>query len=65
MGIITWIIILVVVLAVIGLGIGTFASGIFQGAKTVGENPLVQNATSQAKDLVADKIKDGVNQTLG
>lgn len=64
MGIITWIILAVVVLAIIGLGVGTFASGIFQGAKTVGENPVVQNATGQAKDMVKEKVREGVNDVL-
>jgi len=65
MGLLTWIILAVVVLAIIGLGVGTVASGIFQGAKTVGENPLVQNATNQAKEVVKEKVKDGVNDALG
>jgi hypothetical protein len=49
----------------LGLGIGTFAAGIFQGAKTVGGNPVVQNATSQAKDVVKEEVKDGVDNVLG
>lgn len=50
MGLLTWVIIAVVVLAVIGLGVGTFYSGILQGAQTVGNNPLVKDATGEAKE---------------
>lgn len=64
MGILTWILLAVIVTAILGLGIGTFASGIFQGAKTVGENPIIQNATNQAKDVVKEKVKEGVTQAL-
>jgi hypothetical protein len=51
MGLITWVIIAVVVLAVIGLGVGTFYSGILQGAETVGSNPVVKDATGEAKEF--------------
>ena len=64
MGVITWIILAVLVLTIMGLGIGTFASGLFQGAKTIGENPAVQNTTNQAKDIVTEKVKDGINDAL-
>jgi hypothetical protein len=53
------------VLAVIGLGVGTFASALFQGAKTVAENPVVQDATDHAKDAVKDKVKESVSGALG
>jgi hypothetical protein len=61
MGLFTWVILAALVLVVLGLGAGTFASGMFEGAKTVGENPFVQNATNQAKEIV----KDGTNKALG
>jgi hypothetical protein len=65
MGVITGIIIAVLVLTIVGLGIGTFASGLFQGAKTIGENPIVQNVTNQAKDTVKEKVTDGISDALG
>ena len=65
MGLFTWILVALVVLTVIGLGVGTVANGLFQGAKTVGENPVIQNATDHAKDAVKDKVKESVSGALG
>ncbi len=50
MGALTWIIIAIIILAIIGLGWQTFFSGIWQGAQKVGQNPVVQNLTNEAKD---------------
>ncbi len=47
MGLLTWVIIAVVILAVIGLGIGTFYSGILQGAEKIGNNIVVKDATGK------------------
>ena len=54
MGLPTWVIVAVLVLAVIGLGVGTFFSGILQGAETVGSNPVVKDATGDAKEYASD-----------
>ena len=54
MGLLTWLIIAVIILAVIGLGFGTFYSGILQGAETVGSNPVVKDATGDAKEFASD-----------
>jgi hypothetical protein len=58
MGLITWVVIAIVILALIGLGWQTFFSGVWQGAQKVGQNPLVQNLTNEVKDKVADAIPD-------
>ena len=49
MGLLTWIIIGVAVLAIIGLGLQTFFSGMWNGAQRIGQNPIVQNVTNEAK----------------
>jgi hypothetical protein len=54
MGLLTWVIIAVVVLAVIGLGFGTFYSGILQGAETIGSNTIVREATDEAEEFAAN-----------
>lgn len=54
MGLLTWIVVAVVILAVIGLGAGVFFSGLIRGAQIVGQNPTVQNATDEARDFVGD-----------
>ena len=48
MGILTWVLLGVVVLVVIGLGWGVFFSGLYKGAQEVSKNPVVQNATQEA-----------------
>jgi hypothetical protein len=58
MGLITWVVIAIVILALIGLGWQTFFSGVWQGAQKVGQNPLVQNITREVEDKVADAIPD-------
>ena len=54
MGLLTWIIVAVVVLAIIGLGWQTFFSGISQGAEKVASNPFIKDATKEAKEFVGN-----------
>lgn len=69
MGLITWIIVIVAILAVIGLGVGTFLSGVWSGVQKVGSNPIVQNVTQQGKDFVANStstaVKDLIDRSFG
>ena len=58
MGLITWIIIAIVVLAIIGLGVGAFFSGVFKGAQQVGSNPVVQNTTGEVKQYVTNATEN-------
>jgi hypothetical protein len=63
MGLITWIIVAIVVLAIIGIGAGTFFSGVLKGAQQVGSNPIIKNATGEVKQYISnatDNIKDKV-----
>jgi hypothetical protein len=57
MGLITWIAIAVIVLAVIGLGAGVFFSGLIRGAEIIGNNPAVQNVTEEAKEFLNNNIQ--------
>jgi hypothetical protein len=61
-GLITWIIIGVVILAIIGLGWQTFFSGVIQGVQKIGQNPVVQNLTSDAKEEAKDAAKDAFDE---
>lgn len=65
MGLITWIIVIVAILAVIGLGVGTFFSGVWSGAQKVGSNPTVQGATNQAKEFVSNATKNATSTIVG
>ncbi|AIF83602.1 hypothetical protein NTE_01539 [Candidatus Nitrososphaera evergladensis SR1] len=58
MGLLTWIVVGIVVLAIIGLGWQTFFSGIIQGAKKIGDNPVIENVTNAAKDRLDDLTGD-------
>ena len=64
MGMISWIIIAVAVLAIIGVGVGSFASGVFEGAKTVGSNPIVSNATGEAQEYAGNLIANVTRDAL-
>ena|SRR3712207_2443290 len=52
MGLLTWIAIIIIILAVIGLGAGVFFSGVMRGAEIVRNSPVVQNITEEAKEFV-------------
>jgi hypothetical protein len=57
MGLITWIAIAVIVLAVIGLGVGVFFSGLIRGAEIIGNSPAVQNVTEEAKEFLKGNMQ--------
>lgn len=52
MGLLTWVVVIGVILAIIGLGWQTFFGGMFEGAEKIAENPIVQNMTDGAQGLV-------------
>lgn len=54
MGLLTWVVVIGVILAIIGLGWQTFFGGVFEGAEKVGENPLVQDITNGTADLISN-----------
>jgi uncharacterized cupredoxin-like copper-binding protein len=61
MGLLTWVLVGVIVLAVIGLGWGVFFSGLYRGAQVVSQNPLVKNVTQDATKT----IENATNTQLG
>ncbi|MGC2427522.1 MAG: hypothetical protein WA421_10825 [Nitrososphaeraceae archaeon] len=59
MGLLTWIIIGVLILAIIGLGWQVFVSGVFKGAeKIIGSNPELKNITLKAKQYIINITKN-------
>jgi outer membrane lipoprotein-sorting protein len=67
MGLITWVAIGVIVLVAIGLGWGVFFSGLWRGAETIADNPVVQNATREtieAADNAADTEMSSTNSVV-
>ena len=65
MGLITWIIVIVAILAIIGLGVGTFFSGVWSGVQKVGSNPIVQNVTHEGKEFIANSTNNAVKDLIG
>ena len=64
MGLITWIIIAIVVLAIIGLGVGTFFSGVWKGAQELGDNPVVQNTTGEVKQSISNATENAEDELI-
>jgi hypothetical protein len=64
MGWITWVIIAVVVLVILGVGVQTFLSGLWSGAQKVGTNPVVQNLTGSAKDFVGESVRNATDNII-
>ncbi|HET7344966.1 MAG TPA: hypothetical protein VFJ05_03730 [Nitrososphaeraceae archaeon] len=59
MGLLTWIIIGVMILAIIGLGWQVFVSGVFKGAeKIIGSSPELKNITLKAKQYIVNITKN-------
>jgi hypothetical protein len=55
MGLITWIVIAIIILAIIGIGWQAFISGVFKGAKKLGITPStasIRNVTEKAKKFI-------------
>jgi hypothetical protein len=50
MGLLTWITLGIIILAILGLGWQTFFSGVLKGARKIGLNPVIKNFTNEAKE---------------
>jgi uncharacterized protein HemX len=57
MGLITWVAIAIIVLAVTGLGAGVFFSGVIKGAEIIRNSTAVQNITEDAKEFLRDNMQ--------
>jgi uncharacterized membrane protein len=59
MGAFTWMIVIIVILAIIGLGWQVFVSGIFKGAeKIMNADPVLKNTSREAKQYFGSIIKN-------
>jgi len=58
MGVITWIVIAVIILAILGLGWQTFFAGVKKGADKVGLTSIMKNITNQAKQSFGGVVKN-------
>jgi flagellar basal body-associated protein FliL len=62
MGLFTWIVVIVVVLAIIGLGWQTFFTGVSRGAEKVASSPLVRNVTDEAEEFVVNATENAARE---
>jgi len=55
MGLITWIAIIIIILAIIGIGWQAFISGVFNGAKKLGiPIPTMKNITEKVRQYISN-----------
>lgn len=65
MGVMTWIVVGIVVLAVLGLGVRTFLSGVQQGVEKIADAPGIRDVVAKTKQLVSygeDQLKGSLEQ---
>jgi hypothetical protein len=58
MGLLVWIIVIIVILAIIGLGWNTFFSGVKKGADKIGITSIVKNAANDAAGIAKDPSRE-------
>jgi hypothetical protein len=63
MGILTWIIVAITFLAIVGLGWDTFFEGVKKGADKIGITPIVENVIGSAADIVRNASQDIVSNS--
>jgi len=65
MGLITWIVIVVTILAIIGLGWNVFISGVYKGVqKIMGNNSILNKITKNAQQFVGNITKNGSEEKI-
>src|ERR687886_1415488 len=66
MGALTWIILIIVILAIVGLGWQVFVSGVFRGAeRIINTNPILKNTTQEAKQYFGGIVKNMSHGIIG
>jgi uncharacterized membrane protein len=66
MGALTWIILVIIILAIIGLGWQVFISGVFKGAeKIINTNPVLKNTTQEAKQYFGGIVRNVSQGIIG
>jgi hypothetical protein len=65
MGILTWIIVAIVILAVLGLGWDNFFGGVKRGADKIGITSLIENATNSATEMAKNASREMIGNSFG
>ena len=64
MGLITWITVVVTILAIMGLGWNVFVSGIYKGVQKIGYSTVLKKMTEKAQQLVGSITKNGSEEKI-
>jgi len=65
MGLITWLVVVVTILAIIGLGWNVFVSGVYKGAqKIMGNSAILKKITEKAQQFVGNITKNGSEEKI-
>ena len=65
MGLITWIAVVVTILAIVRLGWNVFVSGVYKGAqKIMGNSAILKKMTKKAQQLVDSITKNGSEEKI-
>ena len=64
MGLFVWIIVIIVILAIIGLGWKTFISGVMKGADKIGITSIVKNATNNVAEIPKNSSREITGSSL-
>jgi hypothetical protein len=60
MGLITWVAVALTILAIIGLGLNVFVSGVYKGVqKVMGNSDILKEITEKAQESVGNFTKNG------
>ena len=65
MGVLTWIIVAIVILAVLGLGWDNFFAGVKRGADKIGITSLIENATNSATEMAKNASREIIGNSFG
>ncbi len=65
MGILTWIIVAIVILAVLGLGWDNFFAGVKRGADKIGITSLIENATNSVTEMAKNASREIIGNSFG
>ena len=65
MGLITWIVVVVTILAIMGLGWNVFVSGVYKGVqKIMGNSDILKKITEKAQHFVGNITKNGSEEKM-
>jgi hypothetical protein len=65
MGFLVWVVIIIVFLAILGLGWNTFFEGVKKGADKIGITSVIENATNSGIEVAKNASREIIGSSLG